>query len=47
MASLIRGCLHVDTDNLTGSESEQESEFIKLWSQTQYYLTTIHQVEFK
>lgn len=41
MAALIRGCLHINAETLS------EDEFIKAWSQTKYYLSIVHQVEFK
>jgi len=47
MAALIRGCLFVDTDKLTGTDEEKANEFYKLWGQTKYYLETVHQVQFK
>lgn len=40
MAALIRGCLHLKTDDLT------EDEFIEAWVQTKFYLETVNQVKF-
>jgi len=41
MAALIRGCLHINPTDLN------EDEFIEAWSQTEYYLKTIMQTNFK
>lgn len=47
MASLIQGCLHISIESLKGTDEEVENEFARLWGITQYYLETVHQVEFK
>jgi hypothetical protein len=47
MAALIRGCLHVNIEDLKGTDEEKEDQLILLWSQAKYYLETVNQVSFK
>ncbi len=41
MAALIRGCLHINPNDLN------EDEFVEAWGQSKYLAHALYQVEFK